>query len=217
MNVFFRILEGILPIDAHLTSLIAHTGSWSYLVLFLIIFCETGLVVTPFLPGDSLLFGVGALAGQGAWRIEWLIFLLCTAAILGDFMNYKIGRRCGHAWLTHPKAQRLINPVHLEKTERFFRRHGSKAIVLARFVPIIRTIAPFLAGIGNMPYSTFLTYNVVGVVGWISLFLLLGYFFGRTPFVKAHFSLIIIGVILISLLPLLIEVARDRIKRQKEL
>lgn len=202
------LVDFILHIDTHLSSLIIQTGSWSYLVLFLIIFCETGLVVTPFLPGDSLLFAAGALAAQSAFHITWLLTILITAAIVGDSINYWIGRRFGRVLLQQKSGALFIKPAHIKKTEHFFETHGSKAILFARFVPIVRTIAPFLAGLGNMSYRTFITYNILGGTCWISFFLLLGYFFGNAPFVKTHFSLLIVAIICISFIPFLIELFR---------
>lgn len=216
MSLFLRFIDLVLHIDTHLAALIAYTGSWSYLLLFLIIFCETGLVVTPFLPGDSLLFAAGALAAQEAFHIGWLLALLIVAAILGDTVNYWIGRKLGHAILQSPSPWLRIKPAHLEKTQRFFHTYGSKAIVMARFAPIVRTLAPFMAGVGNMEYGTFITYNIVGGISWVGLLLLLGYFFGNVPFVKEHFSVIIIAIILISLTPLLIEYLRSRMERTKK-
>ncbi len=210
MNIFSRFIDLILHVDSHLAELIAQTGSWSYLILFLIIFCETGLVITPFLPGDSLLFAAGALAAQDAFTLGWLFILLLSAAIIGDTVNYAIGKKFGRTFFIHPYANRFVKPAHIDKTQKFFERYGSKAIVMARFVPMVRTIAPFLSGIGNMHYTTFITYNIIGGTLWITLFLLLGYFFGSTTFVKAHFSFIIIAIIAISCMPMVIEYLRHR-------
>ncbi len=210
MTLFLRLIDFILHIDTHLVALISYAGSWSYIVLFAIIFCETGFVITPFLPGDSLLFAAGALAAQEAFHISWLLISLIIAAILGDTVNYWVGRKLGNAILHSPSRLLQIKPEHLNKTQHFFNKYGSKAIVMAGFAPMVRTIAPFIAGVGNMDYATFIKYNVIGGVSWVSLFLLLGYFFGNVPFIKEHFSFIIIAIIFISLVPIGLEYFRSR-------
>lgn len=186
-------------------------GPWMYVILFLIIFCETGLVVTPFLPGDSLLFAVGALAAspEAVIHLPWLIPLLIIAAVAGDAVNYAIGRFLGpkvFQW----EGSWIFNKSHLEKAQQFYEKHGAKTIVLARFVPIVRTFAPFVAGVGAMQYRRFWFYNVIGGVTWVVLFLLLGYWFGSLEFVKKNFEYVIFGIVGLSVLPMLIEWMRSR-------
>lgn len=197
-----------LHLDKHLDAVLAQYGTWVYLLLFVIVFCETGLVVTPFLPGDSLLFAAGALAARGGIDVWILLVLLIAAAIIGDTVNYWLG-----AWIG-PRAFsgeiRLLKKEYLDRTHRFYERHGGKTIILARFIPIIRTFAPFVAGIGAMNYPRFITYNVVGGIGWVASFLLVGYYFGNLSFVKEHFSLIILAIIIISVLPIAFEVLRAK-------
>jgi membrane-associated protein len=184
------------------------------LLLFVVVFCETGLVVTPFLPGDSLLFAAGALSAKGAISVGTLFLLLATAAILGDTVNYWIGHRVG------PRAfrgnVRFLKKEHLDRTRQFYERHGGKTIILARFIPIIRTFAPFVAGIGAMNYGRFIVYNVVGGVAWVALFLLGGYCFGGLPVVKERFSIVILVIILISVLPIVVEFLRARSRRPRD-
>lgn len=195
-------------LDEHLNNILAQYGTWTYGILFAIIFCETGLVVTPFLPGDSLLFATGALAAGGGLKIELLFMLLSAAAILGDTVNYWIGAYVGPRAFT--SGSRLLKREYLERTHRFYEKHGGKTIIIARFVPIIRTFAPFVAGIGTMTYWRFLTYNVVGGLLWITTFLLGGYKFGNLPAVKENFSLVILGIIVVSVLPGVFEYWRHR-------
>ena len=211
MDLFQSALEYFLHLDKHLGELVQHYGGWTYTILFLIIFCETGLVVTPFLPGDSLLFAVGALAGTGALNVSALIFLLIAAAVLGDSVNYWIGSTFGTRMFR--EDARILKLDYLRRTEVFFERYGGKTIVIARFVPIVRTYAPFVAGAARMRYSSFLTYNVVGAVGWITLFLLGGYLFGGIPVVEENFTVVVIVVIVLSLLPPLIEYLKTRQER----
>ena len=207
MDWLLALIDFILNIDEHLTRIIADYGTGTYLVLFLIIFVETGLVIMPLLPGDSLLFAAGAFASKGALDPIVLIVLLSIAAIAGDTVNYWIGRYMG------PRVfGRFVNPKHLEKTQRFYEKHGGKAIIFARFMPIIRTFAPFVAGVGVMEYRRFLAYNVVGGVVWIVLFVLLGYFFGNIPAVEKNFELVIFGIIGLSITPPIIEYLRSRKK-----
>jgi len=191
-----------------LGELIATYGPWVYLFLFLIVFVETGLVFFPFLPGDSLLFAAGALAALGSLNLPLTLVLLCLAAIIGDTVNYWIGHFFGQKILAHPQIP--INQDHIAKTNAFFSKHGGKTIILARFVPIVRTFAPFVAGIGKMHYSTFISYNVVGGLTWVLLFTLAGYFFGNLPFFKHNFSLVIMVIIVLSVLPMLIHFIQDR-------
>jgi membrane-associated protein len=184
-------------------------GMWTYLILFLIVFCETGLVVTPILPGDSLLFAAGAFAATGALRAQPLFVLLSIAAVAGDTVNYWAGKMVGPKIFQQQKI-RFMKKEYLDRTHEFYERHGGKTIIIARFVPIIRTFAPFVAGIGRMTYLRFLSYNVVGGVAWIALFIFGGYFFGNIPVVKRNFTLVIIAIIFVSILPGFIEFARQR-------
>jgi len=202
-------IDLILHLDRHLTELVADYGPWVYGILFLIIFCETGLVVTPFLPGDSLLFVAGMLAGAGLLDPALLVLLLSTAAILGDSVNYAIGRRFGSAVFRSERA-RLFKPAHLKRTQQFYERHGGKTIVLARFIPIVRTFAPFVAGIGKMAYPRFLAYNVGGGLFWVGGFVLGGYLFGDLPLVKENLGLVIVAIIIVSIMPGVIEYWRQR-------
>ena len=198
MDLFFTIIDFILHFDRYLPGIIDAYGFWTYLILFVIIFCETGLVVMPYLPGDSLLFVAGALSGAGYLNIEILLITLVVAAILGDSVNYWIGHRVGMKILE--KNYSLVRRDHLALTEEYFRRYGGLTIVIARFVPFIRTFAPFLAGVGKMSYRWFLTYNITGAVMWILGFTLAGFFFGSIPLVKDNFGLIIYAIIGISFL-----------------
>lgn len=205
------LLHTFLHLDASLNQLAASMGPWLYALLFLIIFCETGLVVTPFLPGDSLLFAVGALAAVPDAVIDpWAaMFLLSIAAIAGDAANYAIGRRVGPAVFS-TRESRLLNREHLLHTQRFYEKHGGKTIVLARFIPIVRTFAPFVAGIGQMSYSRFAMFNVAGGVAWLVLFIGGGYLFGNIPAVKRNFHVVIVAIILVSVAPAVIEFMRAR-------
>jgi membrane-associated protein len=201
-------IDFILHFDEHLQSFIASYGTLTYIILFAIVFAETGLVITPFLPGDSLLFAAGAIAAMGSLNIVWLIILLVIAAILGDTVNYWIGNYIG------PRAFSgkipLLQQHHLQRTQEFYERHGGKTIILARFVPIVRTFAPFVAGVGVMNYRRFVAYNVVGGVVWVLIFTLAGYFFGGLPIVKDNFELVVIAIVLLSVLPAIWEVFKER-------
>ncbi len=197
MDPLFAIIDFVLHFDHYLPGIIATYGFWTYLILFVIIFCETGLVILPYLPGDSLLFVAGALAGAGYLSVEVLLVTLVAAAVLGDSVNYWIGHKVGMKILE--KNYSLVKREHLETTEEYFTRYGGLTIVIARFVPFIRTFAPFLAGVGKMRYSHFITYNITGAVLWILAFTLAGYFFGSIPVVQENFSLIIYAIIGISL------------------
>lgn len=209
MDILKSILDFILHIDAHLADLIVQYGIWIYVLLFGIIFAETGFVVTPFLPGDSLLFAAGALtASTGQLNILLLWVLLASAAVLGDAVNYFIGRRVGKG--VFKPGNRILKIEYLHKTEQFYEKHGNKTIILARFVPIVRTFAPFIAGVGNMNYARFATYNVVGGVAWVTLFLFAGYLFGNIPFVKENFEFVTIGIILVSVTPMVLEYLKSR-------
>jgi membrane-associated protein len=209
MDWLKQLLDIFLHLDRHLHDLAAQYGAWTYLILFLIVFCETGLVVTPFLPGDSLLFAAGALAGTGAFDVTALIGVLLVAAILGDTVNYQIGHALGPKVFTAGHS-RWFRKEHLDRTHAFFEKYGGKTIVIARFVPIIRTFAPFVAGVGSMTYPRFLAYNVAGGVAWVVSFTLAGYWFGSREIVKNNFSLVIVAIIVISLLPAVWEYVRAR-------
>lgn len=202
-------VDFFLHLDKHLDALIASYGTWTYSILFLIVFCETGLVVTPILPGDSLLFACGALAARGSLDISLLIILLIIAAIAGDALNYSIGHFIGpkvFGW----ENSRFFKKEYLFRTQAFFERYGGKAIIIARFVPIIRTFAPFLAGVGAMSYHKFAFFNVTGAILWVSSITLAGYIFGELPIVKDNFTIVVFAIIIISILPALIEVIRAR-------
>ena len=213
METLHYLLDLMLHLDRHLAPFIEEYGAWTYGLLFLIIFCETGLVVTPFLPGDSLLFAAGAFAATGALSLPMLIVLLIIAAIIGDSVNYSIGQFFGARLLA--MERKLIKPEHLEMTREFFEDYGAKTIVIARFVPIVRTLAPFVAGLGTMRYPKFMTYNVVGAILWVVICTVAGYFVGNLPVVKENFSLAILGVIALSLMPAAYEYWRHRRDKSK--
>lgn len=206
-----RVIDIVIHADKYLATLVQLTGNWSYLALALVIFCETGLVVTPFLPGDSFLFAIGALSATGVWHIGWVWILLTIAAILGDSVNYSIGGILGtHIKKTHKLLGIPIKPEHLVRTEQFYAKHGNKAIVIARFIPIIRTFAPFVAGMAEMEYKRFVTYNIVGGASWVTAFLGLGYFFGNLPVVKERFGLVIGAIIVLSFIPVVKEYLQEK-------
>lgn len=208
MEILSWFADLLLHLDDHLAEIIGQYGTWTYLILFLIVFAETGLVVTPFLPGDSLLFAAGTFAGMGALDPWLLFFLLAAAGIVGDTVNYWVGRWVG------PRAfsgnVRWLRRDYLDRTERFYEKHGGKTIVLARFIPIVRTFAPFVAGVGQMHYGRFLAYNVGGAIVWVGLFVLAGYLFGNIPIVRDNFTAVIMAIIVISVLPVLVEGLRAR-------
>jgi membrane-associated protein len=209
MELLKHFIDVILHLDKYLVDLVQQYGTLSYGILFLIIFCETGLVVTPFLPGDSLLFAIGALSASGAFN-PWLIFAtLAAAAILGDSTNYWIGYFIGPKVFSSEKSK-FLNPKHLQKTHAFYEKYGGKTVIMARFMPIIRTFAPFVAGIGRMSYPKFLFFSVVGTILWIGSFIAAGYWFGNIPIVKKNFTLVVFAIILISLAPAVIEAIRAR-------
>ncbi|HRA22327.1 MAG TPA: DedA family protein [Usitatibacteraceae bacterium] len=201
----------LVHLDRHLGELVAQFGPWVYAILFAIIFCETGLVVTPFLPGDSLLFVAGGLAALGGMNVHLLVVLLVAAAILGDAVNYAVGRYLGRHLFTD-RASRFLNPRHLERAHAFYERHGGKAIVIARFVPIVRTYVPFVAGMAEMSYPRFAFYNVAGALLWVVSLCYAGYFFGNLPFVRQNLTLIIFGIIGVSLLPIVWAAVRARLE-----
>jgi membrane-associated protein len=205
------LLDWFLHIDDHLQQVTSHYRGWTYAILFGIIFCETGLVVTPILPGDSLLFAAGYVASlEGSSLNVWLLCLLLTvAAVLGDTVNYHIGKYLGPRVLSG-KLSRWLNPKHLEKTERFFQKYGAKTIILARFVPIVRTFAPFVAGVGSMSYGRFLAYNVLGGAFWVVSMTLAGYYFGNLPWVRNNFEFVVVAIVVLSILPAVIEYLRSR-------
>jgi len=209
MELLAPLIDVVLHLDRHLSEIIQQYGVWTYLILFLIVFCETGLVVTPFLPGDSLLFAVGTFAALGALDVGLVMLVLSVAAVLGDTVNYGIGYRLGPQ-VFRREGVRFLNRKHLDRTHDFFERYGTKTIVIARFVPIVRTFAPFVAGIGRMRYGRFLFYNVMGGVGWIVILVLAGYLFGNIPVVRRNFSLVIFAIIILSILPGIVEVLRQR-------
>lgn len=211
MEVINNLINIFIHLDEHLIAVIQTYGSFTYLILFLIIFMETGLVITPFLPGDSLLFMAGSLAAGEALHVGWLFGLLVFAAIIGDTINYWVGHYVGPKVFKKEKS-RFFKKKHLEKTHKFYEKHGGKAIILARFVPIIRTFAPFVAGIGKMNYKHFIAYNIIGGIIWVSLFVLGGYYFGNLPFVKNNFHLVMVAIIFISVLPIIIEYINQRKK-----
>ena len=208
MDFIRTAIDFFLHLDKHLAEIIANYGVWTNLILFLIVFAETGLVVTPFLPGDSLLFAAGTFAALGSLDPVLLILLLSAAAILGDTVNYWVGAYIG------PRAfsgeLRWLRKEHLDRTHAFYEKHGGKTIILARFIPIIRTFAPFVAGVGTMTYSRFLVYNVVGGVVWVTLFVLAGYYFGNLPAVRQNFTYVILAIIVLSVMPIVLEFVKSR-------
>jgi membrane-associated protein len=204
MELLSLVASFILHVDQHLLELFRDYGVWIYAILFLIVFCETGLVVTPFLPGDSLLFAAGALAAASGLDVHLLAVLLFIAAVLGDSVNYAIGRRSGMRLFRNPQS-RIFRRDYLDRTERFYAKHGPKTIVIARFIPIVRTFAPFVAGVGTMPYRIFLFWNVAGAFLWVGSFIYAGYAFGDLPVVRENFTLLILGIIVVSVMPVVIE------------
>ena len=202
-------IDFVLHLDAHLIELVSDYGGWTYAILFLIIFCETGLVVTPFLPGDSLLFAVGAVAATGALDPIAVCALLSIAAILGDTVNYAAGHWVGPV-VFHREDSRWLNKQHLERTHRFYEKYGGKTIILARFVPIVRTFAPFVAGVGRMNFFRFWMFNIVGGIAWVLICVGAGYAFGNVPFVKKHFELVIVAIVVISVMPMAWELWQAR-------
>ncbi len=209
MQLLHQFIDLFVHLDHHINTVIQNYGLWTYLILFVIIFCETGLVVTPFLPGDSLLFAVGALSVNGPLQPEGLIVLLSIAAIAGDSANYGIGSLLAPRVLRNERIH-FIKPEHIQRTHRFYEKYGAKTIILVRFVPIIRTFAPFLAGVGSMTYRKFLTYNVIGGILWVVIGVLSGHFFGNLPFVRKNFSLVVLAIVVISLIPAIVESLRHR-------
>ncbi len=209
MEYITQFIELFLHLDKSLSSVIQTYGSTTYIILFLVILCETGLVVLPFLPGDSLLFAAGAFAAKGDINIATLFMILCVAAILGDSINYEVGRLIGPRIAQREKS-RYVNKEHIDKTHQFYEKYGAKTIIIARFIPIIRTFAPFVAGLGTMSYKKFLQYNVIGGVAWVAICLFAGYLFGNIPLVKQNFTAVIFAIIIVSILPAVIEYIRHR-------
>ena len=199
----------ILHIDRHLSQLSAQYGAWIYAILFAIIFCETGLVITPFLPGDSLLFAAGSIAALGSMNIHTMVLLLTIAAIIGDAVNFAVGKYLGERLFANPDS-RIFRRSHLQRTESFYAKHGGKTIILARFVPIVRTFAPFVAGMGHMRYGRFFRFNIIGGIAWVALFSYAGFWFGQRQIVKENLTLILLAIIMISILPAIIEIIRAR-------
>lgn len=209
MELLKDAVDLFLHLDTHLSTVIQAYGMWTYFLLFLIIFCETGLVVTPILPGDSLLFAAGAFAATGALDLAWLLGLLSIAAILGDAVNYTIGHFMGPKVFMR-KDSRFFKKEYLDRTHQFYEKYGGKTIIIARFVPIVRTFAPFVAGVGNMTYTRFASYNIIGGILWIIVCTVSGYLFGNIPVVKQNFTLVILAIIFISILPGVVEYLRQR-------
>jgi len=209
LSISFTLLDILINLDKYLNLIFNNYGTWAFLILFLVIFCETGLVVTPFLPGDSLIFVLGALAASGEINLLVIVSILMSAAILGNIVNYQIGRFLGPKVFSGKKI-RFFKREYLVRTHEFYEKHGGKTIIIARFIPIIRTFAPFVAGIGHMSYPRFLFFNIIGCVGWVALFLAGGYAFGNIPAVQRNFTLVVFGIIFISLLPALIAFLRER-------
>ena len=203
------LIDFVLHIDQHLIELTQTYGLWIYAILFLIVFCETGLVVTPFLPGDSLLFAAGAVAALGGMNVHIAAALLLAAAVIGDAVNFAIGKYFGEKLFAKPDS-RVFKREYLDKTHAFYEKYGGKTIILARFVPIVRTFAPFVAGMGDMHYGRFIRYNVIGALMWVGLLTYAGYFFGELPVVKNNFGLVVIGIIVVSVLPMVVEIAKAK-------
>ena len=213
------LLTSIFSLDTVLPQIVAQHGNWIFVILFLIIFAETGLVIFPFLPGDSLLFVAGSVAASGAMNVHILVAVLMLAAIIGDSVNFAIGRYIGPKVFSHAGTTgiwRLVKPSHLQRTHEFFEKHGAFALVIGRFVPIVRTFVPFLAGVGQMKYPRFLVYNVAGGALWILSVTYAGYLFGNIPWVKQHFSWVVIGIIIVSVMPMVIQYLRERGKAKPE-
>jgi membrane-associated protein len=212
MEIINFFIDFILHLDQHLNDIIQNYGLWTYLILFVIIFLETGFVIMPFLPGDSLLFAAGTFSAIGSLNV-WLLWLIVfIAAVLGDTVNYWVGNKVGPR--VFDQDIRFLKREYLEKTQHFYEKHGGKTIILARFVPIVRTFAPFVAGVGTMNYGRFFTYNILGAFLWATIFIFLGYFFGNIPFIQSNFELTIFAIILISIVPMVIEYVRSKARKQ---
>jgi membrane-associated protein len=215
MELVQYIIDFVMHIDVHLGAIIKDYGIWTYLILFIIIFCETGLVITPVLPGDSLLFAAGTFAAIGSLDVLWLFILLSIAGVAGDTANYWIGCYVGPK-VFHGEGVRFLNREYLDRTHRFYEKYGGKTIIIARFVPIIRTFAPFVAGIGSMTYWRFISYNVIGGIAWIAVCIFAGYYFGNLPMIRKNFSLVILAIIIISMLPGAIEILKHRCGKRRK-
>ncbi len=213
MQFILFFVDLFLHLDKHLNEIINNYGFWTYLILFLIIFCETGLVVTPFLPGDSLIFAAGTLAATGSFNILMLYLILIAAAVLGNMANYTIGHFIGPR-VFHFQNSFFFRKEYLDRTHKFYEKHGAITIIITRFIPILRTFAPFVAGVGFMNYIRFFIYNFIGGFAWVSLFTFAGYFFGNIPVVRKNFSLAVLAIIFISVLPVIIEFVRHKLKKQ---
>ncbi len=209
MEFITNFIDLFLHLDTHLNAVIRDYGVWTYLILFLIIFCETGLVVTPILPGNSLLFAAGTFAASGALDMTWLLVILIVAAVLGDAVNYAIGHFMGPKVFAQEDS-RIFKKEYLDRTHQFYEKYGGKTIIIARFVPIVRTFAPFVAGVGSMTYGKFASYNIIGGILWVTVCVFAGYVFGNLPIVKENFTLVILGIIFVSILPGIIEYWRQR-------
>jgi len=213
MEFLHNIVNFLFHIDKELSAIIQNFGPWSYLLLFLVVFAETGFVVTPFLPGDSLLFAAGTFAAQGAFDVVWLFVVLALAAVIGDSVNYAVGHLFGERLFRNEKS-RIFKKEYLERTHRFYEKYGGKTIIIARFVPVIRTFAPFVAGLGKMSYARFFLYNVTGGILWVAVFTIGGFYFGNTPLIKENFSLTIFVIIVLSILPGVIEFYKHRLRKK---
>jgi membrane-associated protein len=209
MEMVHHLADFFIHLDRHMSSITAHYGAWTYLIIFIIIFCETGLVVTPFLPGDSLLFVLGAMASVGDLQLAALILLLSIAAVGGNMLNYTVGVFLSKQVLNN-QAVPFVKQSYIKRTQEFFENYGAKTIIITRFVPIIRTFAPFLAGVGNMPYAKFTIYNLVGGIAWVLVGTLSGFYFGNLPFVREHFSAVILAIVFISLIPAFLEFIKHK-------
>ena len=213
MELLANFIDIFIHLDKHLNTIIQSYGTWTYAILFLIIFCETGLIVMPILPGDSLLFAAGSFAALGSLDPVWLFGLLTIAAILGDAVNYRVGHYIGPK-VFHLEDSRIFKKEYLERTHRFYEKHGGKTIIIARFMPIIRTYAPFVAGVGSMKYTSFFAYNVVGAIFWVGIFVFGGFLFGNIPAVKNNFTLVILIIIFLSILPGIVAFLRHNYKKR---
>lgn len=209
VDFILGVVDFILRISEHLQELVDNHGKWIYVILFVIVFCETGLVVTPFLPGDSMLFAAGAIAAVGEMNVWLLMVLLIIAAIVGDFVNFEIGKHFGRRLFSHSDSK-IFKQAYLHKTQSYYAKYGGRTIIIARFVPIVRTFAPFVGGMGNMPYKDFARYNIIGAILWVVSFTMLGYFFGQLPFIKKYFTFFMIGIIVVSVVPMIVEIIRHR-------
>lgn len=214
MEIALKLIDIVLHVDRYLDIIIQTFGVWSYIILFVVVFCETGLVVTPFLPGDSLLFAAGALAAIGSFDITILMVVFPAAAIIGDNVNYWIGRTIGPK-IFHRENVRFLNRKHLDRTHEFYEKHGGLAVIFGRFAPIIRTFMPFVAGIGKMNYAKFLAFDIFSGILWPAIFLLSGYYFGNLPFVKKYFSLVVVIIIIISVIPIIYQIVRMRLEKNE--